>query len=264
MSFQASNWVTYLPKRIVTGGPRAVLALLADRANPDGTAAWPTQDDLARTLEVTERSIRRYLVELETAGLIRRGDQRYVSHIRPDRRPVVWDLVMDGPPTSPRGDRSVTPSPVDNPPRGDRSVPPFPPPRGDSHGSHGGTGAVRHGGTASVLENSPLPSRTVPRAHAREGGRVAHPFEANARRALATLRVERALPLDVDELIELAYGVGDGDPWAGYLEVKQASTSDLETARNVEAVLRSRLGLESAPIPRGSRKRSRAKRKARR
>lgn len=74
-----------------------------------------------------------------------------------------------------------------------------------------------------------------------QGG--AHEHEPNARRALEALRAERHLPVDVDELLALAYEAGLGDPWAGYLATKDATAAGLTGVRDVAAVLRTRLGL---------------------
>lgn len=84
----------------------------------------------------------------------------------------------------------------------------------------------------------PFPPATPP---ASGGG---HPHEPNARAALERLIGERQLPLDVDELLQAAYKLGDGDPWAGYLHgVKPETEQSLDTARDPAAVLRQRLGI---------------------
>lgn len=85
-------------------GARLVLIALADSAGVDGSAAWPSASTLAEGLVVSVRTVRRRLEELESRGLIRRGDQRLVDHLRADRRPVVYDLAM----APPRGVRTVT------------------------------------------------------------------------------------------------------------------------------------------------------------
>lgn len=130
---------------------RLVLVALADYADPAGRGAWPSASTLADRLGVTVRAVRRSIAALEAAALIERGDQRHVEHYRGDRRPVVYDLALEGRQTyladdgelrvephrhdrhgvtrvSPReaaascpqrGDASVTPAPVDNHSRGD-------------------------------------------------------------------------------------------------------------------------------------------------
>ena len=83
---------------IKTPGELVVLYALADRADDDGRGAFPSQEWLARRSRCSTRSVRRRLGELESRGVICRGDQDLVAHYRPDRRPIVWDICMaDGP-----------------------------------------------------------------------------------------------------------------------------------------------------------------------
>ncbi|HTN57512.1 MAG TPA: helix-turn-helix domain-containing protein [Protaetiibacter sp.] len=74
-----------------------VLLKLANVANPEGRNAWRSKHELASELGVDARSIQRALRELEGANLIRRGDQKFVSHIRAGYRPTVYDIVMKRP-----------------------------------------------------------------------------------------------------------------------------------------------------------------------
>jgi len=93
MSLRAMTWA--LEQAPVNDpGQLLVLWALSDRARDNGTAAWPTQQWLAERARCSDRSVRRYLRELEQAGIIRRGDQELVAHMPRDRRPVVWDLVL--------------------------------------------------------------------------------------------------------------------------------------------------------------------------
>lgn len=96
MSLRASTWVLY--ESPVTD-PTKVLILwaLADRADENGHAAYPAQEWLAERARCTTRTVRRHLGVLEREGHIRRGDQQLVAHFRPDRRPIVWDVVMGSP-----------------------------------------------------------------------------------------------------------------------------------------------------------------------
>lgn len=136
MSLQAMIWALHLtPEQLGEVSPAAHLTLIAvaDCAGPDGEAAWPSAQRLADVRSCSVRTIRRHLEQLEEAGLIRRGNQKIVSHLRKDRRPIVWDLPI---------------KPVDNSPeRGDTLDIPLPP-RGDTHGTHGVTPVV----TQTVLE----------------------------------------------------------------------------------------------------------------
>lgn len=87
----------------------------------------------------------------------------------------------------------------------------------------------------------PLPY--PPAAPAAPGGGTAHEYEPNTRRALTSLVDSCHLPLGVDELVEHAYRLGRGDPWDGYLEMKDKLVQSLDGARDAAAVLRSRLGI---------------------
>ena len=72
-----------------------ILYALADRVHDDGTCAWPSQEWIAERARCTSRTVRNHLQKLEEDGLISRGDQQHVAHIRKDRRPIVWDLNLD-------------------------------------------------------------------------------------------------------------------------------------------------------------------------
>lgn len=111
---------------------RLVLVTLAEYAHDDGSNTFPSAARIGARLAISERSVRRNLATLLDAGIIRRGDQQLVAHYRPDRRPVVYALVLD---TTSRGDSGDTPQP----PRPDAAVTPPEPPRGDSNGRHGVT-----------------------------------------------------------------------------------------------------------------------------
>jgi hypothetical protein len=73
---------------------RAVLVVLGEAADNDGTAAYPSQDTIAEAAVTDARTVRRRLAAMEERGLIARGNQRLVEHIPADRRPVVWDLQI--------------------------------------------------------------------------------------------------------------------------------------------------------------------------
>ncbi|UAK38351.1 winged helix-turn-helix domain-containing protein [Gordonia bronchialis] len=72
-----------------------VVMALAERANPDGTAAYPTQREIAARARVSLATVKRRLLALEREGVIRRGNQALVDHIPQAVRPVVWDLVIE-------------------------------------------------------------------------------------------------------------------------------------------------------------------------
>jgi hypothetical protein len=94
MSVQALAWAI----EDAPGVPAELVSLLiglANHADETGRGAWPSLALLAEYTRKSERQVRRGLRELELLGLIRPGDQRITGHIRPDRRPPVYDLSME-------------------------------------------------------------------------------------------------------------------------------------------------------------------------
>ncbi|MGQ4531823.1 helix-turn-helix domain-containing protein [Dermabacteraceae bacterium P13138] len=71
-----------------------ILIGIANHANPDGTAAYPTATTLAKYAHCSKRTVLTKMRLLEDMGLIRRGDQRLVAHLRAGYRPIVWDVAM--------------------------------------------------------------------------------------------------------------------------------------------------------------------------
>ncbi|MGO2656051.1 MAG: helix-turn-helix domain-containing protein [Pseudoclavibacter sp.] len=182
MSWQATAWADALPYSVA--GPMAtrVLFKLANVAWEDGRGAFRSKKQLAEQLGVSERSIQRALRELEDAGLIIKGDQRLVDHLRGDRKPTVYDLpihaavqpTLDGETTGrQRGDTQ----PVDNR-------------HGETHAvANGETTAVVHKNdhlnnlTTSVKSSTPVPSPgdIVVVGKGREALRVVSTFEGIAK-----------------------------------------------------------------------------------
>ncbi|MER9168539.1 helix-turn-helix domain-containing protein [Mesorhizobium australicum] len=74
MSYEIIKWAR---ERALPAGPKSLLRLLADFANKKGEC-WPGQQRLARELGRGERSVRRWLDELERDHFIRRAP-RYHS-----------------------------------------------------------------------------------------------------------------------------------------------------------------------------------------
>lgn len=94
MSYQASSWAL---REAPVGGDstsRTILMAIAEYADPRGCGAWPSVDTLSVLSRKSRRTVLRKLAVLERSGVIRRGDQRIVGHLRADRRPTVWDLCM--------------------------------------------------------------------------------------------------------------------------------------------------------------------------
>lgn len=130
MSLEAYIWAANLPLSRCNGTPFRVLLQLADRADKLGYGAYPHVSTIADVLECSERTVQRAFRELRTSGLIREGDQRFVAHLRSDRRPVVYDVLTTALQViESRGDNCDTP--IDS--------------RGDTYGPRGVTTAVAQG-----------------------------------------------------------------------------------------------------------------------
>ena len=123
-------WANTIPLESCGAAEFRVLLQLANVHHDKTGAAWQYVVDMSRALSCSQRTVQRALKSLESAGLIRPGDQRFVLHIRKDRRPTVYELAIGGlwPRRPAPVDQTpldgmtpdVTPSPVDNFARGDR------------------------------------------------------------------------------------------------------------------------------------------------
>jgi Helix-turn-helix domain len=90
------------------------LAAIARHADLNGRGAYPAASTIARITRKSESQTKRDIAELEKRGLITRGDQRLVLGLRPDKRPIVYDLAMprdsaDDTPSGQRGSAHDTP-----------------------------------------------------------------------------------------------------------------------------------------------------------
>jgi hypothetical protein len=102
MSVEAISWALNLapvPRdrgRKRNSACKAVLVGLANHADPDGTAAFPSVHTLVRYTELSERTVRTALDRLEADGVIRPCDPAIVAARirRADQRPQGWDLAM--------------------------------------------------------------------------------------------------------------------------------------------------------------------------
>ncbi|PYY34109.1 hypothetical protein DEJ16_12700 [Curtobacterium sp. MCJR17_055] len=160
MSWQAMDAIDQLPYDAC--GPLAfrVLTKLANVAAQDGTRAWRLVYEIADELGVSTRSIQRATQELERANLIRKGDQRAVSHWQGNRRPIVWDIVMH-----PKSTQAPLPvDPDDDEFRGDTVIhSPDDTPSGVTPGvTPGATTAVAHRELRELREQ---PTKTPVRNH---------------------------------------------------------------------------------------------------
>lgn len=113
-----------------------ILCAMAETAHDDGTEARASQATYARYARCSDRTLRRHLKAMEEAGVIRRGNQDLVAHLRADRRPVVWDLNMGS--AAGQNDRPVDSGRADKVERPDISVRSMPP-RPDNYDTNGRT-----------------------------------------------------------------------------------------------------------------------------
>lgn len=122
MSIEATAWALNV-ETVPDSTARVILLGLANHAGRDGSAAWPSVATLAAYAVCSTRTVQRKLRDLETRGLLRRGDQRLVNHLPADRRPTVYDLPIGASICHPAPDHGVTPVSE----------------RGDTAGTHGVT-----------------------------------------------------------------------------------------------------------------------------
>lgn len=119
MSWQATHWARGIDTTAGDGKPipggKLILLLLADLADEDHTC-FPGQARLAKESEQGERTVRRQLAALESAGLIRR-EARYV--IAPDGRRVRTSDRFRLPIDEPGGRFPREPEPKRDSPEGD-------------------------------------------------------------------------------------------------------------------------------------------------
>jgi hypothetical protein len=90
---------------------RHVLLCLANYADQDGKAAFPSTAKLEKDTGLSESTIRRKLDSLETLGMIAQGNQAIVAAYidRADKRPICYDIQMKKPgvTVNPRSERGV-------------------------------------------------------------------------------------------------------------------------------------------------------------
>jgi hypothetical protein len=102
MSVEAISWALNLaPVPRDRGGKRnpackAVLVGLANHADPDGTAAFPSIRTLVRYTDLSKRTVVTALDRLEAEGIISPCDPAIIAAKikRADRRPQGWDLAV--------------------------------------------------------------------------------------------------------------------------------------------------------------------------
>jgi DNA-binding IclR family transcriptional regulator len=92
MSLEAYIWAGSLRVDECDGIAFRVLLKYADRCDQYGRTAWYRASELAEDLGCSRSSIQRATKELIALGLMSKGDQRFVSHIPANYRPIVYDL----------------------------------------------------------------------------------------------------------------------------------------------------------------------------
>jgi DNA-binding transcriptional ArsR family regulator len=234
MGYRTTEWAytITLPR-----AEKAVLVYLAARADDEKGTCFPGQANIANNTGFSDRTVRRALKTLETNGVIRRV-RRFDGNGYRNSDLYVLDLTM----TTDRLPDMVTSGHGDQWPKPARLPDKTDAPTGhgvqvivstsSSYSASPASKKINDGDTtiADAL-NDALPEMPIGN----------HDNEGNARRALDTLRRERSLPMHVKELVRIAYKLGNGDPWAGYLQIKQRTDADIRGARDPEAVLRARL-----------------------
>lgn len=109
MSVQAMSWA--LSQQVVTEShARHVLLCLANYADQSGRAAFPAVSSLALDTGLAPRTVQYRLRELESIGLIKRGNQAVAAAYitQRDRIPVCYDLDLSrGAQDAPRTERGA-------------------------------------------------------------------------------------------------------------------------------------------------------------
>jgi uncharacterized phage protein (TIGR02220 family) len=105
MSIQAMAWAMQ-QQIVLEPAQRHVLLCVANYADHQGKAAFPSAARLMKDTGLSERTVRRKLLELEQTGVISKGNQSVVAAYieRADKRPIAYDLNLS---------RGVTDAPRD-------------------------------------------------------------------------------------------------------------------------------------------------------
>ncbi|MDJ1115395.1 helix-turn-helix domain-containing protein [Microbacterium dauci] len=192
--------------RISAGDSRLLLALIS-LAGEDNVTEPTTQTELADMAGLSRKSVRACLERLAFHDLVAYESKRGTTT-----------------------QYTVMPAYQMAPSRAIR-VPTYPQANGTPEGA-------KSGDQMAPLEVPTPKSEPTRVLNTPSGQHQNHPFAVNA---LRTLRTDRKLPLSPEELMRYAYRLGNGDPWDGYLRIKQATEANLTGAKNLAAVIRSRL-----------------------
>lgn len=121
MSLRALTWAIYeIGSTLKDASAYRVLLILADNANDEGKGAYPSASTIAEETGMSLRTVRNKLNDLETAGIIMRGDQALADYLPANRRSVVWDLDLDN---NRRAESAPQHTPATTTTRGAKSAP---------------------------------------------------------------------------------------------------------------------------------------------
>lgn len=121
MSLRALTWAIYeIGSTLKDASAYRVLLILADNANDEGKGAYPSASTIAEETGMSLRTVRKKLNDLETAGIIMRGDQALADYLPANRRSVVWDLNLDN---NRRAESAPQHTPAHTTTRGAKSAP---------------------------------------------------------------------------------------------------------------------------------------------
>ncbi len=121
MSLRALTWAIYeIGSTLKDASAYRVLLILADNANDEGKGAYPSASTIAEETGMSLRTVRNKLNDLETAGIIMRGDQALADYLPANRRSVVWDLNLDN---NRRAESAPQHTPAHTTTRGAKSAP---------------------------------------------------------------------------------------------------------------------------------------------
>lgn len=216
MSLKAMVWALD-SARVDDPGQLLVLIALAERADEEGRNAWPGKAWLAERGRCSTRTVQRHLQALRARGLIVEGDQRLVDHLRPDRRPTVYDLVIArGDNLTPRPDACGKPADEETP------LTPREPERGDTDDTNGETTV------------SPKPSLLPSEETATATRDVVHSPEQERQQPVAGITE----PDLIDLQTALDAAGFDAVRWSGLRYIERIEISDLLTEHGLHRLVR--------------------------
>lgn len=105
MSQQATAWALYHAPIELDAIEFRLLTIIADNVDNEGRGFGKSVKTLIELYRapVSERTVRAKLAHMVELGVLREGDQRLVAYLPGNRRPKVYDIVMDKPETNHRG-----------------------------------------------------------------------------------------------------------------------------------------------------------------